>query len=563
MKRLAVVVIMGSTVCLGCVHSRSVMPGVGPINPAGSATALVPIGEQINGGYTPTDPALRRASLIPAGPSSMTPRPATQFTVPKAAEIAPKPIPDEPPPLTDTPPNTTSAPPPAQLAPLPEPPPTAEVKPNAPASAATAAALPELPIPDTPPASALSTSTRGTMVPTAQVVKAPNDPKVQPVNVSVAKPEVDPTRVRATIPSNSPLRRDAPVTQIAATIGTEEITLTELQHAVKETLARIAPDSHRPSPDELNELARMTLDDLIQRAMLVQAAKRKLKDEKNWGKMLKAFEKVWVEQELPQQLQKNHVTDEHELEQVLKRRGMSLKTVREDFVLKTASIEFLRSEIVPKVRVDLPELRSYYQSHLAEFQRGPLIHWREVEVKVSKHKDRAEARSKIEGALARLRRGESFDTVARSASEGNNADKGGVWATSPDSVGIPAINDTLNSQAAGQISPILEAPNGFHIVLVESRSPAGPAPFSEVHESILRNIRDRKFHTYSEEYFQKLRARTLIYSMFDGTASAPTLSNAKRTSKTRTRTKPKPQPQPEPQPQPQPQPAIDDAQVRR
>ena len=189
----------------------------------------------------------------------------------------------------------------------------------------------------------------------------------------------------------------------------------------------------------------MTLDDLIQRAMLIQAAKRKLKDEKNWGKMLKYFDKAWVEHELPQQIQKHHATDEHDLEQILKKRGLSLKAMREDFKLKTAAIEFLRAEILPKAKVDLPEMLAYYDAHMHDFDHGPLIRWREVEVKVSRHKDRAEALRKAEVTLERLRKGEPFDAVARGASEGTNAKDGGAWETSPDSCGIPAINDALNT----------------------------------------------------------------------------------------------------------------------
>ena len=69
-------------------------------------------------------------------------------------------------------------------------------------------------------------------------------------------------------------------------------------------------------------------------------------------------------------------------------------------------------------------------------------------------------------------------TSARSpaASDGPTASKGGLYPDmTPGSYGIPVVNDELNRLPIGQVSTILEAPAGFHIVRVESRREAGPS----------------------------------------------------------------------------------------
>ena len=76
--------------------------------------------------------------------------------------------------------------------------------------------------------------------------------------------------------------------------------------------------------------------------------------------------------------------------------------------------------------------------------------------------------------LARLRNGEDFATLAKKESQGPTASAGGKWETTPGSYGVPSVNDALNRLGVNQLSPIIEAPSSFHIVLVELRRPAGP-----------------------------------------------------------------------------------------
>ena len=52
--------------------------------------------------------------------------------------------------------------------------------------------------------------------------------------------------------------------------------------------------------------------------------------------------------------------------------------------------------------------------------------------------------------------------------------------TSPGGYGIQAVNKALETLPIGQLSGVIEGPDGFHIVKVEKRRPAGPASFEEV-----------------------------------------------------------------------------------
>lgn len=86
-------------------------------------------------------------------------------------------------------------------------------------------------------------------------------------------------------------------------------------------------------------------------------------------------------------------------------------------------------------------------------------------------------RAKAQALLTRVRRGESFDAVAKSASDGPEASRGGDMGVRlakdwPDLFikGVAGVPD-------GQISNIVKSPNGFHILKVIGR--AGGAPPAE------------------------------------------------------------------------------------
>jgi len=85
-------------------------------------------------------------------------------------------------------------------------------------------------------------------------------------------------------------------------------------------------------------------------------------------------------------------------------------------------------------------------------------------------------RAKAQALLARVRRGESFDAVAKASSDGPEASRGGDMGVRlvtdwPDlfTKGVAGVPD-------GRISNIIQSPNGFHILKVIGRAGGAPPP---------------------------------------------------------------------------------------
>ena len=90
------------------------------------------------------------------------------------------------------------------------------------------------------------------------------------------------------------------------------------------------------------------------------------------------------------------------------------------------------------------------------------------------------------------------------------ATTGGLMQTSPGSYAVKPINDALDSLPLGQVSTVIEGPNSFHILKVERRRPAGPATFEEVQDQIKPMLVDKKFQEERQAYLAKIRRNALI-----------------------------------------------------
>ena len=310
-------------------------------------------------------------------------------------------------------------------------------------------------------------------------------------------------------------------------MGDDVITLHELDLAVRKYLRdKGVPAGQSPSRDELNLIGRSVLDMLIERSLIVHEARLKLKNPKQIDMFMEMADKAFREDELPPLLRRNGAADELDLKRKLAQQGESLDEMRESYRLDCLAREFLQQELRTRMTVELPapEMRTYYNEHLKDFERPAQVTWREVVVEVSKHPSRAEARRKAEAVLNRLRLGEDFAKVAERESDGPNKARGGLWETTPGSYAIPSVNDALAKLPPKQISPILEAPTSFHVVRVESRRPAGPATFAEVQDVIRRKLREQTHGREAAAYLAKLRKKTLITSIFDDTEMHPRLA---------------------------------------
>lgn len=368
----------------------------------------------------------------------------------------------------------------------------------------------------------------------------PHDPHLQPAMYQ-APGDGTPTAPATTTapPPGSALRSDPGpppgryIGMTIATAGEESIGLRELEDAVREWQRANLPPGQRLQPDQVNEVATGLLEQLIDRALLTQEANHTLLKSDKQRQMFDEFvDKQWKEQEVPKLLRKNDVKDEMALRVKLADQKRSLDLMRQNYRRDVLAREFLHQQLKDRIaRPELPQLWAYYREHVADYVRPAHVTWREILVRSGPEGPQA-SRQRAEQILQLLRTGADFAAVATTHSQGPTASKGGLWETQPGASATPAVNAALESLPLNAVSPLLEGPRGWHIIRVEDRRAAGPAPFESVQSEIARKIQEVQFTQAVNDYTKTLRARSLVTYQF-GSPPSPRDGQTQRTSTAR------------------------------
>jgi len=149
------------------------------------------------------------------------------------------------------------------------------------------------------------------------------------------------------------------------------------------------------------------------------------------------------------------------------------------------------------------DLRKYYEQRKTEFS-----HKEQARVRLMLFRQRANAEAVVE-ALKDPQA--DFAGLAKAFSEDPaTKDEGGDtgWFERDDYA--KAIGDMAFKLAPGQISGVFEVPDGFAILRVEGRRPAGAEPFEKVKESVRSRVQLEQLEWARRDWLQAARERAQI-----------------------------------------------------
>ncbi|MGQ9730728.1 MAG: foldase protein PrsA [Candidatus Zipacnadales bacterium] len=213
----------------------------------------------------------------------------------------------------------------------------------------------------------------------------------------------------------------------------------------------------------------LALRDLVDRAIIAQMA------EKQGIKVAPERVDYLLEQE------EMRAGGRSRLERELAKKGQTLEDLRTKLTSDALADELIASQIeVPEV-----EVRAYYQEHKADFRHGEMIKGRLI---LCTTRANAEAIHSVlndpQADFAGLAKALSCDPATKE----EGGDMG--WIERGDYA--REITDAAFKLQPGQYSDIIEYADGFAIVLVEARKPAGYKGFDEVRPAIESLLRREK-----------------------------------------------------------------------
>ncbi len=162
----------------------------------------------------------------------------------------------------------------------------------------------------------------------------------------------------------------------------------------------------------------------------------------------------------------------------------------------------LKKEVDDKVRVDDSEVQAFFKENEDKFTIGTEIRASHILVKTE---------DEAKNILAKLNKGESFESLARSFSaDKTSAEKGGDLGYFGRGRMVPEFERAALGLKPGETSNPVKTRFGFHIIKLIDVKKGDPASFEQSKEAIKRDLINKKRKQLFDAYVERLKANTDI-----------------------------------------------------
>jgi peptidyl-prolyl cis-trans isomerase SurA len=309
----------------------------------------------------------------------------------------------------------------------------------------------------------------------------------------------------------------APGPDVWAVVNGKQITRADVDRYYRRS---VDPQAPSPSQDEALSLKLNIIDELINNEILLERAKR-MGLEASDGEVEDKF------------IEMKGAYTEEEFQKQLKERSMSVDDLKRDIRQQHSIQKLINREVISKVSISDQDITDFYNQNRAQFRLSE-THYRVAQILVTPVKDPmvrnrknddagsdAEAQAKIKSLYERLMGGADFAQLAADFSEDPSAATGGDMGFNPESAFRnpqqvpPELSKAVFSMKPGELSGIVRSRDGFRILRLIAREPAGQRELSDpqVQQSIRASLKNRKEQLLRAAYLAMARdeARVVNY----------------------------------------------------
>ena len=197
--------------------------------------------------------------------------------------------------------------------------------------------------------------------------------------------------------------------------------------------------------------------------------------------------------------------------QKFKIRKSDLPKVKQEMADDLRFRQFIQSIYQQLPEISDEQVEAEYEKSKASFKRPDEYKAAHIVYHTNNGQDPEEAKAKADDALARLKKGESFEKIADEESDcpGNGGDLG--WFA--EGYMVQEFEDIVFKLEFGKISEVFKTPFGYHIARLDDKKEGDYVPLVEVSKNIQQKLetenRDQKF----KEILSELRSQANIQTV--------------------------------------------------
>lgn len=260
------------------------------------------------------------------------------------------------------------------------------------------------------------------------------------------------------------------------------ITTGELLKIIQKNFGNRTDQIKNMSADQLRNFIQQGVQGLAeQKILLAEAEKAKVK-----------ITQAEVDSVLKQQY--NSAGGEEKFLEMLEKEGADFEQFKKDLREGLIIQRHVETVLADVMRVSEEQIQEAYQEEKATVQHILLMTQGKSEA------EKQVIRKKMEDILARAKKGEDFDALAKKFSEDpGSKDRGGLYANFERGDMVKPFEDAAFSVPVGQISDVVETQYGYHILKIVERK-GETRPLDEVRAELESKVKMRNQRKQMEAY---------------------------------------------------------------
>jgi peptidyl-prolyl cis-trans isomerase SurA len=291
------------------------------------------------------------------------------------------------------------------------------------------------------------------------------------------------------------------VEEIVARVNNQIITKSEYERS-KEQTKQEAQQQDATHADKLYaEREKDVLRGLIDQQLLLER-----------GKDLEITGDTDLVKRLDQMRKQMNLASMDDLEEEAKKQGIAFEDFKQNLRNQIITQQVIGREVGSRMNMTKDDEQKYYDAHKQEFTQPEEIRLGEILV-ATKGEDPAQiaaAQTKVDGLLAEIRKGTSFEDVAKKSSDGPTASRGGDLGYFKRGVLAKELEDKTFSMKPADVSDPIRTRQGFVILKVAEHHDAGIPTFAESEPRIQDALYTERIEPALRAYLTHLREDAFI-----------------------------------------------------
>lgn len=278
-------------------------------------------------------------------------------------------------------------------------------------------------------------------------------------------------------------------TAVAATVNGEVIYASALSGEVTAIALQYGIDvKSKEGEKQRGEITRVVLDQMIEQRLILQKARQ--------------VNALATDAQIDAQLAeiKRNFPSEADFQGALAQRGLTVNALR-DRLRTNITVQNLVGKVT-SVSVTDAEVEQYFRQHRREYDQPEQVRASHILLESD-----AEARF----VLARLRRGDKFEDLARQYSKdpGSKEQSGDLGFVSRGQL-VGEFEKAAFTLRPGQVSGIVKTQFGYHLIKVTGRKDPQPANLAQVRDQIRAQLLSKKREAAFQAWLKRIKAQAKI-----------------------------------------------------